>query len=101
MRIWKSRAEMFGDEDGLSLGGHPLAGIISRNIPRFVLGSNRKDGHSRRFVRLHEAHEVARKGREGRRQQRASNHGTGGFHPSRWAPGAGDSFELWIACACV
>src|SRR5260221_8508373 len=82
MRVSKSRAEMFADEDGLLLGGHPHAGIVSRNIPRFVLGSNRKDGHSGLFVGLHEAHEVACKRREGRRQQRATNHGPGGFHPS-------------------
>src|SRR5260221_2259698 len=96
MRVWKGGPEMSAYEDVLLLGGYPNAGIVSRNIPGFVLGSNRKDGHSRRFVGLHEAHKVACKRREGRRQQRATNHGPGGFHPSGGAPGAGDDFELGI-----
>ena len=96
MGLPKRRAEMFTNEDGLFLGGHPHAGIVSGNVARFVLRSNGKDGHARGFVRLHEAHEVTCQRREGRRQQRASNHGTGGFHPSGRAPGAGDDSELGI-----
>ncbi len=68
MGVSKSGAEMLADEDGLFLGSHPHARIVARKVARFVLGSNGKDRHARSFVRLHEAHEVARKRREGRRQ---------------------------------
>ena len=100
MGVPKSRTEMFADEDGLFLGGHPHARIVTRNVAGFVLGSYGKDGHARSLVRLHEAHEVARERREGRRQQRATNQGTGGFHPSGRTPGAGDDFELGIDGEC-
>src|SRR6266436_8354004 len=59
MSVSKRRAQMFADEDGLFLGGHPHARIISWNGAPFVLRSNGKEGYARGFVRLHEAHEVA------------------------------------------
>src|SRR5260370_4811457 len=89
MGVSKGGAEMFTDEDGLLLSGHPHAGIVRRNVARFVLGGNSKDGNAGGFVRLHEAHEVARKRREGRWKQRAAKHGTRGVTPSAMAPWAG------------
>src|SRR5438094_3976668 len=100
MSVSKRRTQMFADEDGLLLGGHPHARIISRNVARLVLGSNGKEGYARGLVSLHEAHEVARKRGEGRRQQRATNHGTGSYHPSGRTPGAGDDFEVGIDGQC-
>ena len=92
----EGREHVIPQDGELGGGVHGHAGVIARHVQRFILQRHVMNGNPDRLVSLDIFDEVIREHGIHRRQQFAADHGIGGLHPARRAPGVGHDGQIGV-----